>query len=299
MHRGSLFLMALLLACAPAAETDDDDDVADEVPDPDPPAALAELSSGECPDLSEPGTSTFLSAGLERTVTVLFPEDGPAGMPVLFYWHSLGTTASQWINWFGLNSLAEDEEVIVIVPASLDTELFEWDWVNPDEGDAQLFDDLRTCAVTELEADVGRVYSAGFSSGGVWTTWLAMHRSEQLAAIYSMSGGTVINLPYETPARKIPVFAMSGGDADVWPNEATPLADFETATQELVAALLADGHFVVQCEHDYGHSPGDNAEDMMAEWLLRHEYDVPSPWDAGGRSLTEDFDDYCFEASID
>jgi hypothetical protein len=289
-----LLALALpLAACTPGEGDDDNEPTPAPEHVPDAPAELAELTDGECPDLSEPGTSTFSSAGLERTVTVLFPEDAPAGMPVMFYWHALGTGAAQWIGWFGLEAFAEDNEMIVVVPSSRPGELFEWDWVNPDEGDAQLYDDLRTCVVTELEADITRVHSAGFSAGGVWTTWLAMHRSETLATIYAMSGGTVVNLPYVAPTRKIPVFLMSGGPTDVWPNQQFPVADFETATQDFSAALREAGHFVVQCAHTGGHQPGPGAEGMMEDWITAHEFDVRSPWDGGGRS-DEDFEDYCW-----
>jgi len=291
-----LALLVPMLACAPVAG--DDDPTPGPEAQPDAPADLAELTDGECPDLSGSGTSTFSSFGIDRTVTVLMPDDAPAGLPVMFFWHALGTPPSYWIDAFSLDDFAEDNNIIVVVPESRPGELFEWDWVNPLEGDAQLYDDLRTCVVEELDADTTRVYAAGFSAGAVWTTWLAMHRADTLATVFSMSGGTVVNLPYAEPARKLPVFLMSGGPTDVWPDQQLPLADFETATQDFSASLREDGHFVVQCLHNYGHTPGPGSEGMMEDWLLVHTFDVASPWNGGDRS-GDDFEDYCWLPEID
>ncbi len=293
-----LFASLLLLVGCPTAPDPDPEGEEDPTPEevvPDPPAGLTELSDGECPDLSEPGTSTFSSAGLQREVTVLFPDE-PEGLPVVFFWHALGTPAAQWIGWMDLNGLAED--AIVVVPSSRDSEPFEWDWVDGESADGPLYDDLRTCVIDELGGDIDRVMAAGFSAGAVWTTWLAMHRGDTLATIFAMSGGTVVNLPYVTPAQDLPAFLMSGGETDVWPNQQFPVADFETATQEFSESLIADGHFVVQCRHDGGHTTGPGSRDMMEDWLFAHAYDIPSPW-ATGEESADDFEDYCFVPGVD
>ena len=56
-----------LVGCDQASRGDDDDSIADDdddsTPDPDPVAPLAELSDGECPDMSESGISRFSSGG--------------------------------------------------------------------------------------------------------------------------------------------------------------------------------------------------------------------------------------------
>jgi predicted esterase len=300
MHRTLLALLALALilplaGCPPAPDDDDDkvDDDDDATEDPGPqPAELAELSDGECPDFSSTGASTFSSAGLQRTVHTFFPDDPQPGMPVLFFWLSLGTTAQQWIGWFDLDDLAEDREMIVVVPESLEDNMFEWDWVQPDDADAPLYDDLRTCLATELEADMSQVYAAGHSAGGVWTSWLAMHRADTLATVWISSGGLVPNLPYAQPSMQTPMFLMSGGDDDLW-----TVINFDEAVQNFSEALLADDHFILQCRHDYGHTPPPAGAEMMEDWIRRHDFGEASPWGPeGSRSVEEDFEDYCFIA---
>ena len=34
-----------------------------------------------------------------------------------------------------------------------------------------------------------RIYTTGFSAGGLWSTWLVMHRSHRIAAAAVFSGG--------------------------------------------------------------------------------------------------------------
>ncbi len=289
-----LLLAALLIACPAGSSPDDDDSVAgddDDATDPLPqPSDLTELTDGECPDFSEPGASTFSSSGIQRTVYTYFPEDKPADMPVVFFWHALGTTPQDWINAFDLDDLAEELGAIVYVPRSRESEMFEWDWVAGEEADGPLFDDLRTCAATELEADVRRVAVTGFSAGAVWTSWLTMHRSDALATAFIMSGGLVINLPWSEPEHELPVYMMSGGSNDVW-----SFINFDDATEAMVGELLDAGHFVVQCRHSQGHYPGPSARDMMEEWLGSHAFGEPSPWETGAADM-DDLADYCWEA---
>ena len=288
-----LSLLALLLVACPTGNGDDDDSVAalddDDATDPLPePAELAELSDGECPDLTGSGVSTFSSAGLQRTVHVFLPDDVEEGMPVVFFWHALGTTPAQWIGWMDLDGLADDLGAVVFVPQSRESEMFEWDWVDGEDADGPLFDDLRTCAATELGADMSKVAVAGFSAGAVWTSWLTMHRADALATAFIMSGGLVINLPWEEPVHDLPVYMMSGGANDTW-----SFINFADATALMLDELLAADHFLVHCGHNEGHTPGPNARGMMEEWLEAHDFGRESPWASGDADVHEDLDDYC------
>ena len=82
---------------------------------------------------------------------------------------------------------------------------------------------------------------------------------------------------------------MSGGPTDVYAN----MIDFEQATTDLSAELLDDGHFVVQCRHTQGHTPGPGARGMMEDWLDNHRYGGTSPWQTGDEEVS-DLATYCF-----
>jgi len=43
-------------------------------------------------------------------------------------------------------------------------------------------------------------------------------------------------------------------------------------------ALEADGHFVVRCEHNLGHSPPDEAADMALIFFDAHVRGADEPW---------------------
>ena len=83
-------ILLAFLACTPEGDTDP----VVELPAP---RALAE-PTGACPDVSESGKVTFTSNGEERDVYVLFPDDAGPNLPVVFYWHPLGGTASMMVN---------------------------------------------------------------------------------------------------------------------------------------------------------------------------------------------------------
>jgi predicted esterase len=296
MRALTLALLCLPLIGCPTDSGSDDDDSTAEDPTPEPTPEIADPSavedpSGTCPTF-EDGMQTFTSAGLERQVLVSLPDDLEPGAPVVFFWHSFGTDANYWFANYGLDSLANDTGAIVLLPQALEKRFFEWDWVSdPTSGewnegafeDVAVFDDLRNCAVQELEADVRRIYTAGFSAGAVWSTFLTMHRSDMLAAAYLMSGGNVVNLPWVSPEHPIPTVAMEGGEADVWPSPAAPVANFHEGTLTFAENMLAEDQFVVRCTHSSGHSPGPGARQWMEEFLMRHSYGEESPF-AGDRA---------------
>ena len=82
----TLLAALTLAACGsdPSVETGETGET-DTAPEPErEPAPLAELSSDDCPDLSESGIRTFLSSGEERTVSLVIPSEPTENMPVVF-----------------------------------------------------------------------------------------------------------------------------------------------------------------------------------------------------------------------
>ncbi len=79
-----------------------------------PTAALAELSDGDCPDMS--GTSTFSSGGLERTVRIVAPDDAEGPMPVFFTFHGLTNAGTNpidiMVDGYDLHELLEQKPTL-------------------------------------------------------------------------------------------------------------------------------------------------------------------------------------------
>lgn len=289
-------LTLLLLACAPA--TTEDTTSADENIDsgtdgglPDGMAELATVTDTNCPDLSSPGKFTITSLELERTGYIWYPEDKPANMPVIFIYHPLGGTARGMNSYFDLKNWAEENQTILVVPQSDASNPFEWGFLNLEDGaeDLALFDDMRTCLVNDLGADPARFYANGMSAGGLWTTFLSIHRGDSLAAILPFSGGTGDVVQYTTPASKFPAMMTYGGETDTY-NAGVAVIDFMDATLQFAESLSADGHLVVTCNHNGGHNYPPAAMDFLRDWLLPHTFGEESPFAGGDLSA---FPDYC------
>lgn len=296
----SIALITTILACGDKGEGDDTGATGGTGDGGSLTAELAPLSSGECPDLSASGTSTFLSSDEERTVTVLLPESADGPMPVVFFFHGLMDPASTpqpteyMATALGLQDLADEYGAVVILPESpvesmFGLEFYLWDVLGDGQKDLALFDDLRTCAAQELDIDLDRVIAMGFSGGALWTTEVLSQRADTLAAAIEMSGGADVEIPlaedpiaeYDTPAWPLPVLLQSGGANDIWPNASLVIVDFTAATDTLEQELIEDGSLVVRCEHSSGHTVTNTGFSLAVDWAMNHSYQQPSPWSDG------------------
>ena len=246
--------------------------------------------TGSCPDMS--GSSLEIeSAGQTRDVLFRFPDD-PAGAPVWFSWHWLGGTASQTIQYLDLGALAAEGWIVVAPETASGSNhpAFDWGFAGTDamiEADLALFDDILACLYEQHAIDLDRVYTSGMSAGGLWSSYLAIHRSEALAAAAPYSGGTGSVIPYTTPERQLPMMLTWGGEGDTWTG-----FSFDDANEDFSEDLLSDGHFVMQCVHSMGHQVPNG----ITDWTLRFFDD--HPWQVDESPYLEDelpgvFPDYC------
>jgi predicted esterase len=242
---------------------------------------LRAYSGGSCPAL-EDGRQGLETDGVERDITLFLPPD-PAGAGVVFIWHGAGDTASNMARAFGAQDIADEYNVIAVVPTSMGF-AFEWPILAGDDEDAggMLFDDVLACLEAQYDIDNTRIYSTGFSAGALWTTWLLMNRAEYLAAALPFSGGTDASIVlYSTPAEAIPVLAVHGGASDTFAG----FVNFRDMTEDMVDELLLDGHPVIVCDHGRGHTVPFDPFDWAFPWLFAQAVgapDMPSqlddPW---------------------
>lgn len=216
------------------------------------------------------------SAGYEREVLVLTPPDPKPGLPVLFVWHGLGATAKSMVPRLGLRELAASGAVVVVPQAHPEADIG-WGWTRQRE-DLTLFDDLRACLSKDLDVDLDRVVTSGFSAGGLWSTYLLFHRAEALASAVIMSGGLLPPiLAYSTPTWPIPVLLFDGGARDTYRAGPTVI-HFDRNTVKLRERLRGDGVLAVHCPHGRGHVVPTGRFDLVHRWTLAHRYGEPSPW---------------------
>ncbi len=245
-------------------------------------AAPLVYSGGDCPVI-EDGRNVMLSGEVEREFRVVLPPE-PAGAPVLFAWHWLGGRSAQIVSVMDLEALAAEENVIVIAPDSHD-QPYEWDFLGGAENnpDLRFFDDMLACTDATFGVDLDRVTATGMSAGGLWTTYLTIHRAEYLAASAPFSGGTLDS--YETPAWPLPVMVTWGGESDTYAS-----LSFDETSRDFLGNLLDDGHPVVECVHDGGHTLPRQTPAMVRDFLLPHVRGGTPAW---GTALPDAAPDFC------
>ncbi len=208
-----------------------------------------EAYAGTCP-VFEPGRNTIPSYGKDRSFLLFEPEE-PEGAPVLFLWHPLGGNAQWMANAMEAQQASERHGMIIAVPNSQGGLPTEWGYLGDAQPDLAVFDDLLFCLLEQYAADSSRVYIAGFSAGALWSSYLVVHRAEYLAAAVILSGGVGMFFEYETPAFNLPVLLAWGGPRDTFQG----FVHFDQLSMTFRDALVADGHFVVECVHNGGHVP--------------------------------------------
>ncbi len=284
-------LPLLLAGCGPtspsgnvSAYDDDDDRDDDDDATEAPPPELPGYSGDACPTMEQGWNAGWMSSGLERDFRLELPDE-PEGAPLIITWHWLGGTADQAFDWVGLDAMV-DAGAVVISPQSRGLPV-EWDSGGSPNGndDLTLFDDLLTCAWEQYGIDTERVHTFGMSAGGLWTTYLTMHRSTWLASTAPLSGGADAN-SYVTPEVDVPVLLTWGGPTDTY----GPYS-FDVSSRYFSDALRADGHFVAECLHGGGHTIPQGAADYLWSWFDAHERGQdPDPFAEG---LSGDFPGFC------
>lgn len=243
--------------------------------------------AGECPVFAG-GPISLKIAGFTRNALITLPAE-PNGAGVLFMWHGLGDSAKNFNKGFGAQQIANKLNVIVVTPdvccntkgaEGCCSQMTGWHFVANPDYDTGLFDGALHCLIAEHNIDRKRVYTMGFSAGALWSTWLVMQRSAQLAAAAILSGGVNDFNPWITPAFKVPVIDSSGGPADTFGGG---LVDFHTSTATMNKHLRQAGHFVVHCEHQMGHTITSDIAGFAVTFLGEHAFDPlgTSPLAAG------------------
>ena len=268
---------------------------------PEPPP-LPAYSMGVCPSLTA-GTNRLTSSGRDRDFILVLPAGfDPAAErpPLLVMWHYLGGAADSMLSHGQVQEAADELRFIAAIPektGDLAVGFGDWEFdaawpymsTVPEgrmEEEAVFFDDMVTCIAAQLGVDESCISSVGVSAGGLWTAQLAQLRSERLASIVLLSGGTgpatgigfVDVRGFRGMARPLPALIGWGGSSDFLG------VNFQRASMNLESALEDNGHFVMECIHNCGHGvpPEDHEQGLSA--LYRFALDHPY-WVEAGRSV--------------
>lgn len=241
--------------------------------DPDP---IPAYSGGACPTFAA-GSNDITSSGDGRAFRLFLPAN-PAGAPILFLWHGLGDSADNFANGMGASDIARQYGAVVVVPSmAAGGGLLGPIWSFPStlggapaEQDLTLFDDILGCVDSQYDIDNRRVYSAGFSAGAIWTTYLTMNRAGLLASSAIFSGGVngQLTFPYTSSDYPLPVIMSHGGSSDTF----NGILQFMPMMMTLAEGLAGDGHYGVLCTHTEGHTITNEIVLAAYDFIFRNEW---------------------------
>ncbi|MCY1054361.1 hypothetical protein [Nannocystis sp. SCPEA4] len=249
--------------------------------------------TANCPDI-EDGDVSFHPAGLDspRDVRIWVDLDAAdqADGPVVFYWHGTGGSPQEALTGIGDLGIQEilDLGGIVIAPTHDPLAgIFPWYLVLSETlDDLLLADEALACAREQIGVDASRIYTLGFSAGGLHTAQMSVRRSGYIAAAAPYSGGLIFGgmPPFENADNKFAAMIFHGGPTD------NVVVGFEQASKDYATYLDGNANFNFLCNHGGGHSIPD-VQDNVMQFFFDHPFGVgASPYAQG---LPADFPAYC------
>lgn len=249
-----------------------------------------------CPTFTD-GTVTFTVGGEQRQVRLYVDptrartQDGPL---VLYYYgisNAVNDTGldnsplqvTRFLTQATIDAIVAEGGVVAVpvgrsgsIPWMLPTA------AAPDSPDLAVADEIVACAKTTVGIDSRRIHVSGFTSGAYFASALSFARSSYVAsAAVDMGGFNDASQPtYQNPRNEFAALVMR-----------FPSIDFRFLTDATLGyrdRLLADGHFVVDCNNDFSYSvqPTPAYGPSIARFFSDHPFGRPSPYQAG---LPSDF----------
>jgi polyhydroxybutyrate depolymerase len=210
------------------------------------------------------GRVTIDVAGDPRDYILALPEDYDATRPypLVFTWHPGGGSAQGTANnFYGIRQLAADSAIFVS-PEGIDE-----GWANTDGRDLAFFDAMLDRFEAELCVDESRIFSTGFSYGGMMSFALGCGRADVVRAIAPMSGALFSGcLDGDAPIAMLGFHGTNDTVVDITAgvrardeilerNGCGPEDEAVEANGCLAFEGCSEGHSVSWCEFDGGHTP--------------------------------------------
>ncbi|HKP59330.1 MAG TPA: hypothetical protein VJV78_21550, partial [Polyangiales bacterium] len=222
------------------------------------------------------GTMKFLGLNVQIWAGKA-PAAAPGG-PLLFYWHGTGTSSSEASSAFGQGiGMATAEGGIVasfIDTTSKGAVSGGTIWFAED---LPVADQIVACAIEKQKVDVRRIYSSGYSAGGLQTGAMLAQRSNYMAAGLIYSGGVIAGAPNPDPSN-IPSLMCAHGAVG---SDSLGL-DFAMGCENLETQTVTKGGFAVDCNDGGSHIDILNrfsVADFGYKFLMAHPFKTkPSPW---------------------
>ena len=198
--------------------------------------------------------------GKARTYVLFVPNgyDATRSIPLIFAWHSSGASGAESRRYYKLEPVTGDGAIIVY-PDGLNGA---WD-LSANGVDMKFFDVLLESISKDYCVDQARVFSTGYSFGGMMSHSLACDRGSKLRAFAPMAGaffdGTK-SCPTPVPAwiahaSNDPTVSFASGQAarDIWlktngcgtttmPTSPSPCVAYQCSKEPVIWCVHTDGH---------------------------------------------------------
>ncbi len=243
-----------------------------------PPESKLPKVTGTCPALNS-GYATVNGTTVQLSV-------GSKPGPVLFYWHGTGGSPSEVEQGVpGATSAVRSNGGLV---ASFGDTNGKGDltgnavWYT---GDIESADQILACAIQKGIVDTGRIYTAGYSAGGLQAGTMLLQRSQYIAAaiVYSggpplgglVPGGTSFSDPSHIPA----MIGAHGAQGSDW-----LVLDFYDGTNLLGDTVKKAGGYAMDCDDGGDHaiawiSTRAGVGGQAMKFFQDHPYNTkPSPY---------------------
>lgn len=248
-------------------------------PEAPPPAADgAPVRSAGCGSTAavQSGTFTIDVAGTPRQYILELPDDYDPNRAyrLIFAWHWRGGSAAQVADGFyGLQERAEGSAIFV------SAEGIDAGWANPGGRDIAFLDAMLGRFQSDLCVDESRIFSTGWSYGGMMSLAIGCARGDVFRAIAPMSGALYSGCADgDAP---VAFLGFHGTNDDVVPfeNGVTARDEFveRNGCQPESAAVEADGCLrfegcaagapVTWCEFNGGHTPAPGSEQAIWDFF--------------------------------
>ncbi|MDP4717266.1 MAG: prolyl oligopeptidase family serine peptidase [Flavobacteriales bacterium] len=161
-------------------------------------------------------TFSFDYNGTTREYILYTPSNMPIGnRPLVFNFHGYTNNMSFQMGYSEMNAVADVGKFYVVYPQGLPDAngINHWNaWQDPaDVDDIGYINALLDYLLATESVDYQRVYSCGFSNGGIFSYALAGQLSDRFAAIASVAGTmTEVMIQNTNPTRPVPTFHIHG-----------------------------------------------------------------------------------------
>ena len=169
-------------------------------------------------------TQSIIHDGINREYVLYIPKsyDGVSEVPMLINFHGFGGSASEFMSYVDMRSLAESDTFILVYPQGSCLDGYSHWNACPSVGDNKstaddfgFVESMINEISSQYNVDLERIYAAGYSNGGMMAYGLANYKSDLIAAVASVSG---VMLDCTGPtSHPMPVIHLHGASDGVLP----------------------------------------------------------------------------------